>query len=65
MGFYRSLRRKGETWNSLSKSDRGLLLSAACLLPIVAASLKTVVTEDLGQGGSIPLRLRYVQVCGF
>ena len=42
MGFYRSLRRKAETWNSLSKSDRGLLMSAACLLPIVAASLKTV-----------------------
>ena len=42
MGFYRSLRRKAETWNSLSKSDRGLLMSAAFLLPIVAASLKTV-----------------------
>jgi hypothetical protein len=42
MGFYRSLRRKAETWHSLSKSDRGLLMSAACLLPIVAASLKTV-----------------------
>ena len=42
MGFYRSLRRKTEMWNSLSKSDRGLLMSAACLLPIVAASLKTV-----------------------
>ena len=42
MGFYRSLRRKAETWNSFSKSDRGLLMSAACLLPIVAASLKTV-----------------------
>ena len=42
MGFYRSLRRKAETWNSLSKSDRGLLMSAACLLPIVAASLKIV-----------------------
>jgi hypothetical protein len=42
MGFYRSLRRKAETWNSFSKSDRGLLVSAACLLPVVAASLKTV-----------------------
>jgi len=42
MGFYRSLRRKAETWNRFSKSDRGLLMSAACLLPIVAASLKTV-----------------------
>ena len=42
MGFYRSLRRKAETWNSFSKSDRGLLMSAACLLPVVAASLKTV-----------------------
>ena len=29
------------------------------------ASFKTVVTEDLGQGGSIPLRLRYLQVCTF
>ena len=29
------------------------------------ASFKTVVTEDLGQGGSIPLRLRYLQVCNF
>ena len=28
-----------------------------------ATSFKTVVTEDLGQGGSIPLRLRYLQVC--
>ncbi len=42
MGFYRSLRRKAETWNTLSKSDRALLINAACLLPIVAASLKTV-----------------------
>ena len=42
MGFYRSLKRKAETWNSLSKTDRGLLLSAACLLPIVATSLKIV-----------------------
>lgn len=42
MGFYKLLRRKAETWNSLSKSDRGLLMSAACLLPIVATSLKTV-----------------------
>ena len=29
------------------------------------AVFKTVVTEDLGQGGSIPLRLRYLQVCSF
>jgi hypothetical protein len=29
------------------------------------AVFKTVVTEDLGQGGSIPLRLRYLQVCNF
>jgi hypothetical protein len=42
MGLYRSLRRKAETWNSFSKSDRVLLMSAACLLPVVAASLKTV-----------------------
>jgi transglutaminase superfamily protein len=42
MGFYRSLRRKAETWHSLSTSDRGLLMSAACLLPVVAASLKIV-----------------------
>ena len=42
MGFYRSLRHKAETWNSFSKSDRGLLISACFLLPIVAASLKTV-----------------------
>ena len=42
MGFYRSLRHKTETWNSLSKSDRGLLMSGFCLLPIVAASLKTI-----------------------
>jgi len=42
MGFCRLLRRKAETWNSLSKSDRGLLMSAACLLPVVAASLKIV-----------------------
>jgi hypothetical protein len=27
------------------------------------AVFKTVVAEDLGQGGSIPLRLRYLQVC--
>jgi hypothetical protein len=26
---------------------------------------KTVVAEDLGQGGSIPLRLRHLQECGF
>jgi len=42
MGFYRSLRRKAETWLSLSKSDRALVINAAFLLPIVAASLKTV-----------------------
>jgi hypothetical protein len=27
------------------------------------AVFETVVTEDLGQGGSISLRLRYLQVC--
>ena len=32
---------------------------------MAVASFKTVVTEDLGQGGSIPLRLRYLQVCSF
>ena len=42
MGFCTSLRHKAKTWNSLSKSDRGLLISAACLLPIIAASLKTI-----------------------
>lgn len=42
MGFYRSLRRKAETWNSLSKSDRALVVRAMFLLPIVAASLKTL-----------------------
>jgi len=42
MGFYRSLRRKAETWHSLSKSDRALVVRAMFLLPIVAASLKTV-----------------------
>src|SRR5262245_827284 len=42
MGFYRSLRRKAETWHSLSKSDRALLINAVFLLPIVATSLKTV-----------------------
>lgn len=42
MGFYRSLRRKAETWHSLSKSDRALLIRAMFLLPIVAASLKTI-----------------------
>ncbi len=42
MGFYTSLKRKAESWNSLSKSDRGLLVSAVFLLPIVATSLKTV-----------------------
>jgi transglutaminase-like putative cysteine protease len=42
MGFYRSLRRKAETWHSLSKSDRALLIRAMFLLPIVATSLKTV-----------------------
>ena len=42
MGFYRSLRHKAETWHSLSKSDRALLINAAFLLPIVATSLKTV-----------------------
>ena len=42
MGFYRSLRRKAETWHSLSKSDRALVIRAMFLLPIVATSLKTV-----------------------
>ena len=42
MGFYRSLRRKAETWHSLSKSDRALVIKAMLLLPIVATSLKTV-----------------------
>ena len=42
MGFYRSLRRKAESWSSLSRSDRALLISVVFLLPIVATSLKTV-----------------------
>ena len=42
MGFYRSLKRKAETWQSLSKSDRALLINALFLLPVVATSLKTV-----------------------
>jgi Transglutaminase-like superfamily len=42
MGFYRSLRRKTETWQSLSQSDRALLMNALFLLPIVATSLKAV-----------------------
>jgi transglutaminase superfamily protein len=42
MGFYRSLRRKAETWHSLSKSDRALLINALFLLPVVATSLKSV-----------------------
>ena len=42
MGFYRSLRRKAETWHSLSKSDRALVIRAMFLLPIVATSLKTL-----------------------
>src|SRR5215471_11538351 len=42
MGFYRSLRRKAETWQSFSKSDRVLLIKATLLLPVVATSLKTV-----------------------
>lgn len=42
MGFYKSLRRKAETWHSFSKSDRALLINAVFLLPIVATSLKTV-----------------------
>jgi Transglutaminase-like superfamily len=42
MGFYKSLRRKVETWYSLSKSDRALVARAMFLLPIVATSLKTV-----------------------
>jgi hypothetical protein len=42
MGFYRSLRRKAETWHSLSKSDRAVVINAMFLLPVVATSLKTV-----------------------
>ena len=42
MGFYRSLSRKAETWRSFSTSDRALVKRAMFLLPIVAASLKTV-----------------------
>lgn len=42
MGFYTSLRRKAETWHSLSNSDRALVIRAIFLLPIVATSLKTV-----------------------
>jgi hypothetical protein len=42
MGFYRSLRRKAETWHTLSKSDRALLINALFLLPVVATNLKTV-----------------------
>ena len=42
MGFYRSLRRKAETWRNLSKSDRALVVRAMFLLPIVATSLKTL-----------------------
>jgi Transglutaminase-like superfamily len=42
MGFYRSLRHKAETWHSLSKSDRALVVRAMLLLPIVATSLKTL-----------------------
>jgi Transglutaminase-like superfamily len=42
MGFYRSLRRKAESWSNLSRSDRALLIHAMFLLPIVATSLKTV-----------------------
>jgi len=42
MGFYKSLRRKAETWHSLSRSDRALVINAMFLLPVVATSLKTV-----------------------
>ena len=42
MDFYRSLRRKAETWHNLSKSDRAVVIRAMFLLPIVTASLKTV-----------------------
>src|SRR6476646_4847846 len=42
MDFYRSLRRKAETWHSLSKGDRALVIRAMFLLPVVAGSLKTV-----------------------
>lgn len=42
MGFYRSLRRKAETWHSLSKSDRAVVINAMFLLPVVATSLKAV-----------------------
>ena len=42
MGFYKSLRCKAETWHSLSKGDRALVIRAMFLLPIVTTSLKTV-----------------------
>lgn len=42
MGFYKSLRRKAETWHSLSKGDRALVIRAMFLLPIVATSLKAL-----------------------
>jgi hypothetical protein len=42
MGFYRSLTRKAETWYSLSKSDRALVIRAMFLLSVVATSLKMV-----------------------
>ena len=42
MGFCRSLKGKAETWHSLSKSDRALVIKALFLLPVVATSLKTV-----------------------
>lgn len=42
MGFLRSLGRKAGTWHSLSKSDRAVIISAMLMLPVVAASLKTI-----------------------
>ncbi len=60
MGFYTSLKRKAESWNSLSKSDRGLLISALFLLPIVATSLKTVGLQRtqswLARNALVPMR---------
>jgi hypothetical protein len=58
MGFYKSLRRKAETWHSLSKSDRALVIRAMFLLPVVATSLKTVglrrTQSWLGRNGVRP-----------
>lgn len=47
----------------LSCPDRfGLRHQGGVRVLVGAAVFKTVVAEDLGQGGSIPLRLRYLQV---